>query len=171
VNPDPNGLPAILNAHGAALYALLTRLTLRADVAEDLLQELFLKLREAPGFARAENPRAYAFRTAIHLAFDWRRAQRPTEPLSADPAVTAAAPLDQLIEAEELDQTLEALQQLSELGRQVVVLRFLQQEEMPEIARQLGKTEHQVRGLCHKALEQLRTILRPAGEPEKRGTP
>jgi RNA polymerase sigma-70 factor (ECF subfamily) len=170
VSSDPNGLLNILETHGAELHALFTRLTLRAGVAEDLLQELFLKLREAKGFAAAKNQRAYAFRTAIHLAFDWRRSQRPTVPLRTEPADSAESPLAQLIDTEELEQILDAMQRLSELGRQVLVLRYLQHEEYLEIADQLGKSEHQIRGLCHKAIGQLRSMLRPAAaEPEKRG--
>ena len=168
---DPNGLLSFLEMHGAALHALFTRLVLRADVAEDLLQELFLKLERADGFAHAANRRAYAFRTAIHLAFDWRRRQRPMEPLAQEPALAVAPPLDRLIDAEELDQVLEAMTQLSDLGRQVVVLHYLQQQDYAAIAAQFGKTEHQVRGLCSKALAQLRAILRPAAsEPDKRGS-
>jgi len=45
------------------------------------------------------------------------------------------------------------------LGRQVVVLRYLHHQEYAEIAERFDKTEHQVRALCSKALEQLRTIL------------
>jgi RNA polymerase sigma-70 factor (ECF subfamily) len=161
-------LLGILETHGADLYALLTRLTLDAGVAEDLLQELFLKLRSAKGFTRADNPRAYVFRTAIHLAFDWRRTRRCTEPLRSEPAAGARAPLDLLIDSEEIEQVLDALQHLTALGRQIIVLRYLQQQDYADIAVQVGKTEHQVRGLCAKALGQLRELLRPAaGEPDK----
>jgi RNA polymerase sigma factor (sigma-70 family) len=171
VSSDANGLLSFLETYGGELHALFTRLVLRADVAEDLLQELFLKLQRADGFARAANRKAYAFRTAIHLAFDWRRAQRPIQPLAREPAIAVASPLDRLVDAEELEQVLDAMTQLSELGRQVVVLHYLQQQEYAAIAAQLGKTDHQVRGLCSKALAQLRMILRPAAsEPDKRGS-
>jgi RNA polymerase sigma factor (sigma-70 family) len=160
VNTNRDKLLDILNTHGAELYALLTRLTMRADVAEDLLQELFLKLRAAKGFAAVTNQEGYAFRTAMHLAFDWRRAQRPIEQLRTEPASAAESPLDNLIDAEELEQVLDAMQHLSELSRQALILRYLQHHEYGEIAAQLGKTEHQVRGLCHKGITVLRTMLR-----------
>jgi RNA polymerase sigma-70 factor (ECF subfamily) len=160
-------LLSILETHGAELYALFTRLTLNASVADDLLQELFLKLRAAEGLALANNPRAYVFRAAIHLAFDWRRARRPTEPLSAEPAAADRSPLERLIDSEELEQVLDALQHLSALGRQVIVLHYLQRQDYADIAAQVGKTEHQVRALAAKALGQLRLRLRPTSEPEK----
>jgi hypothetical protein len=61
VNPDARGLLSILDRHGAELHALFCRLTLRADAAEDLLQDLFLKLRSSAGFARADNRKGYVF--------------------------------------------------------------------------------------------------------------
>lgn len=175
VKADPSGLLSILDKHGAQLHALLTRLTLRSEVAEDLLQELFLKLARAKSFSAAHNPRAYVFRAAIHLAFDWRRAQRYAEPLPTDLPLSStengAGPLDRLIDAEELEQVLDAMRYLSRLGRHVVVLRYLQQFDYAEIAEQLGKTVHQVRGLCAKALGQLRSMLIPAVcEMEREGT-
>jgi RNA polymerase sigma factor (sigma-70 family) len=147
--------------HGAELHRLLTRLTLRPEIAEDLLQDLFLKLRNAEGLGRANNRKAYVFRAAIHLAFDWRRAQRDIKPLRGEPADPGVSALDRLADADQLEQVLNAMQQLSELSQQVIVLRFLQQQEFSEIAMQMGKTDHQVRGLCSKAIGQLQAILQP----------
>jgi RNA polymerase sigma factor (sigma-70 family) len=96
----------------------------------------------------------------MHLAFDWRRAQRPVEQLRTEAASAAESPLDNLIDAEELEQVLDAMQHLSELSRQALILRYLQRHEYGDIAAQLGKTEHQVRGLCHKGITALRTMLR-----------
>jgi len=51
-------LVAILDAHGAALHAVLYRLTLRHDAADDLLQELFVRLAGSRGFAASPRARA-----------------------------------------------------------------------------------------------------------------
>jgi RNA polymerase sigma-70 factor, ECF subfamily len=168
VSSEPDRLLSILDKHGAELYALLTRLTLRADVAGDLLQDLFVKLKDADGLRRANNPKAYVFRAAIHLAFDWRRQRRLTEPLTGDVADAESSPLDRLIDSEEMEQIVEGMQQLSPLAREIMVLRYLQHEEYAGIADQVGKTEHQVRALCAKAIGQLRNLLQPApGKSQK----
>jgi RNA polymerase sigma factor (sigma-70 family) len=65
-----------------------------------------------------------------------------------------------LIEVEELDRILDAMQRLSELSRRVVVLHYVERQDYAQIAQELGKTEHQVRGLCHKGLTKLRAICR-----------
>lgn len=63
----------LLNEHGGRLHKLLVKLTLRRDVAEDLLQDLFLRLSKSKGFHRSPSPERYLFRAAINLAFDWPR--------------------------------------------------------------------------------------------------
>ena len=156
-------LLGLLETSGARLYALLARLTLREDVAEELLQELFLKLHGAQHQGGIDCWYAYARRTAINLAFDWRRRQkiRRTWPLDgvSERASEDRAPLSRLVESEELEQVLAAIDRLGGTSREVFVLRYLEQNAYEEIAEQLGKTVHQVRGLCSRAMSTLRSAL------------
>ncbi|MHC4655577.1 MAG: RNA polymerase sigma factor [Planctomycetota bacterium] len=66
----------LLEKSGARLHTLLTRLTLREDVAEELIQELFIKLTNSNELDKVENLGAYARKAAINLAFDWRRSRK-----------------------------------------------------------------------------------------------
>jgi RNA polymerase sigma factor (sigma-70 family) len=156
-------LLGLLETSGARLYALLTRLTLREDVAEELLQELFLKLHSAQDQGGIDCWYAYARRTAINLAFDWRRRQkiRWTCPLDgvSERASEDRAPLSRLIESEELEQILAAIDRLHGTSREVFVMRHIEQNSYEEIAGQLGKTVHQVRALCFRAMSTLRSVL------------
>ena len=164
----------LLENSGAKLYALLTRLTLREDVAEELLQDLFLKLHGARDQGRIDCWYAYARRTAMNLAFDWRRRQAARRTCSLDAlaerASETAAPLGRLIASEELEQVLAAIDQLNGASREVFVMRYLEQNSYEEIAGQLGKTVHQVRALCFRAMSTLRDMLgcdpSPAGGKE-----
>ena len=152
----------LLDKSGADLFALLTRLTLREDVAEELMQELFIKLNNSRGIGKVANWNAYAHRAAINLAFDWRRSQKQTvltlgqvaEPVSNDDS-----PLRMLVRSEEIQQTLDAIGRLKKASREVLVMRYLQQESYDNIAEQLGKTSHQVRALCSRAIRSLRDVL------------
>ena len=152
----------LLDKSGANLYALLTRLTLREDVAEELMQELFIKLINSRSFDKAGNPEAYARRAAINLAFDWRRS-RKRNPLRLDqirePASNDSSPLAKLVRAEEMDEILNAIGQLKKVPREAFVMRYVQQESYDYIAEQLGKTSHHVRALCSRALNRLRNLL------------
>ena len=153
----------LLEKSGVGLHALLTRLTLREDVAEELLQELFLKLHGAQDQGGIDCWYAYARRTAINLAFDWRRRQkiRRTCPLEGvlERASEDRASLSRLIESEELEQVLAAIDRLGGTSREVFVMRYIEQNSYEEIAGQLGKTVHQVRALCFRAISTLRCVL------------
>lgn len=153
----------LLETSGAKLHALLARLTLREDVAEELMQDLFIKLQDARDPGGVECWYAYARRTAINLAFDWRRRQKTRRTATLDGLSERASdnedPLGRLIESEELEQVLAAVDRLSGASREAFVMRYLQQDSYEEIAEQLGKTVHQAHGLCHKAMSALRSML------------
>jgi RNA polymerase sigma factor (sigma-70 family) len=152
----------LLDKSGAELFTLLTRLTLREDIAEELMQELFIKLSRSRGPSKVANWGAYARKAAINLAFDWRRCHKHAE-LSLehahDQASDGQSPLGRLIQSEELAATLNAIDRLNGISRQVLVMRYIQQESYDDIARQLGKSSHQVRALCSRAMRHLRDIL------------
>jgi RNA polymerase sigma factor (sigma-70 family) len=152
----------LLEAEGRGLYALLLRLTLREDAAEELLQELVVRLCDSEGFAAADDPAAYAYRSAAHLAFDWRRARkrRPgMASLEVDPPAASPSALAQLVDAEDTERILDAVARLDEPYREAFVMRWIQEQPYEAIAPHLKRTPHQVRGLCHKALQQLRAWL------------
>jgi RNA polymerase sigma-70 factor (ECF subfamily) len=152
----------LLEKSGASLHTLLTRLTLREDVAEELIQELFIKLTNSNELDKVENLDAYARRAAINLAFDWRRSQK-RDALRSDrlnePAPNNNSPLAKLVQREELEEILNAIEQINTPAREVFVMRYIQQESYDDIAKQLGKTAHQVRALCSKALGHVRDKL------------
>ncbi len=141
-------------SRGPYLLRLLYRVTLREDVAEDLLQELFLKLRASEGFRAAANRSAYARGAALHLAFDWRRDQRrcPITALPPDESLAAASsPLQRLIEEEEIQTVLDLMADLPTAGVELLTMRYLQQDSYETIGHQLGKTAHQARALPQSA--------------------
>lgn len=76
LNPNPNpatgDLSAVLLENRAALLRFLLARRIAPDDAEDILQDLFVKLKaHAPG--SVAEPRAYLFRMADNLVLDRRR--------------------------------------------------------------------------------------------------
>ena len=153
----------LLDRSGGRLLALLTRLTLREDIAEELMQELFIKLSTAPNRDRVDCWEAYARRTAIHLAFDWRRRRRIRRAKAledvCEPVSPMRGPLADAIQTEAFEQVLAAVERLKGTSREAVVMRYIQQDSYEAIAEQLGKTPHQVRALCFRAMNRLRDTL------------
>jgi RNA polymerase sigma-70 factor (ECF subfamily) len=152
----------LLDRSGAKLHTLLTRLTLREDVAEELMQELFVKLSDVATSEKISNWDAYAYKAAVNLAFDWRRRNRqsfvPLEEIS-EPASDDCSPLEGLIHNEAVQQVLSAVGQLNGAAREAFVMRYIQQESYESIAEQLDKTPHQVRALCSRVMNYLRDVV------------
>lgn len=159
MDESTQSLVALLDAHGVRLHGLLAKLTANRDVADDLLQELFLRQLKSESLADAPNPEAYLFRSAINLAFDWRKRTRHTREYSlSDPdvAVTSTSPVDQMVMQETTQQVLVAMDLLSKWDRELISLRFIQGESYEWIACRWDSTPHRIRSRCSKALSRLR---------------
>ena len=159
----------LLSRSCAKLHTLLTRLTLREDVAEDLMQELFIKLSDVATFKKISNLDSYAYRTAVNLAFDWRRSNKSRQievPLNvvAEPVSNDCSPLNALMRNEMVQKILSAVGRLNGTAREAFVMRYIQQESYEFVADQLDKTPHQVRALCYKVMNYLRDVLGSAGK-------
>ena len=160
----------LLEEAGAGLHVLFVKLTLREDVAEELMQELFVKLSTSGRLDRVENRIAYARRAAINLAYDWRRKQRHgavSIDNVGDIPDKADSPLAEVIRREELEDVIDAVGRLNKDSRDSVVMRYIEQRSYDYIAAQLHKTPHHIRAVCHRARQRLRTIL---GQNESSGS-
>jgi RNA polymerase sigma factor (sigma-70 family) len=151
-----DALVQLLRKSGPELHAMLTRLTLRPDRAADLMQELFLKLHGSAAFGAARDPRAYAFRAAIHLALDDKRRERTHGPLPEFLVAAGMPPVEAAALAEEAARLMAVVAELTPLAREAAVLHFIEQQPHERVAAIMGKTAHQVRALCQDALQQLR---------------
>jgi RNA polymerase sigma factor (sigma-70 family) len=151
----------LLEENGRSLYRMLTRLTLREDIAEDLLQELFIKLSSSQ-IGSVKNLSAYAYRSAVNIAFDWRRKRQIKTIRLADieqPMCPRSSAAENLMMQDDFEQILDAAQSLSNLSREVFVMHHIQQVSYKEIAVEFDKTEDQIRAICHKAIEKIRLKL------------
>lgn len=150
----------LLERSGPRLHAMLTRLTLDESVAEELMQDLFLKLLEIKKPEKIENLQAYAYRIAINLAFDRRRRKRDFLALSDTHIDQRTQKAEvKLIQNEQLQHILNAVEQLSGQTRECFVLHYIEQMDYDEIANRTQKTPKQVRGLCSKGIQHIRQIL------------
>lgn len=130
--------------------------------AEDITQNVFAKLITAIGkYEQREVPfTAWILRVARNAALDHMRARRaiPTE----DVAGRRDAGQRQVGQERGRDLR-QALEQLPEDQREVLVLRHIVGLSPVEIADALGKTESSVHGLHHRGRRTLRTNLTALG--------
>lgn len=157
-----------LEQSGPRLHGLLLRLTLDETAAEELMQEVFIRLFEIKRLEKIENLHAYACRIAINLAFDRRRQQRPFLQIpESRPDRRIPNVAHRLMQNEEITKILNAAQALSGLTRECFVLRYVEQMEYAEIAERTRKNQKQVRALCSKGIQRIREILNEQTEAYK----
>ena len=133
-------------------------------LAEDATQTVFTRLAQsAPGLNTDPELVAWLHRTTVHVAIDlWRsETRRQTREQKAAMELTEA---DSAQLWQELTPHLdEALNELDDVERQAVLLRFFQSKSMREIGQSFGVSEDAAKMRVSRALERLRTQLVPRG--------
>jgi RNA polymerase sigma factor (sigma-70 family) len=156
---DLDALDLLFARHHRRLYAFLARLTGDRDAADDLVQDVFLRLLRFRERYREDGQfLPWLFRIARNLAADRYRDRRGSEELSADtaPASDDSAVLDRLIENEDHQQLERALAALPMIHREVLLLRGTERLSHRDLATALNCTEGAARVRVHRALAALR---------------
>jgi RNA polymerase sigma-70 factor (ECF subfamily) len=171
---DAGAFTHLVEAFQARLVQFFYRLCWDRDRAEDLTQDLFLKLiRSAARYEPQGRLSTYVFRVATNLWIDHYRAQRPQPRLYSldQPAHEAAATIadarpaeaplpEQLaIDAEERARLRAALQQLTEPHRIVFELAVYQQLPYAEIGAILAIPVGTVKSRMHNSVQFLKQTL------------
>ncbi|WP_334191936.1 RNA polymerase sigma factor [Pararhodobacter sp.] len=137
------------------------------DLAEDLMQDAFLRLLSAPP-RRAEgrdNPRGYLFRIARNLLIDRVRREGRLPVIGLDLTDlgqlpdTAPNPEAALYQQERLDRIAAALAEMPERTRHAFALHRLHGATMAEVAAEMGISTSRAWGLIHEAYRHLRACL------------
>lgn len=142
-------------------YAPAVRGYLRAQGvpdADDVLSEVFLQVaRSLPRFSGDDDHlRAWVFTIARNRVIDAHRRRSVRPQLVDSPVPDLAAPKAD----DPVDPSLvAALAQLTQEQREVVVLRFVADLPLEEVATLTGRTEGAVKSMQHRALAQLARIL------------
>lgn len=168
---DAEALGLLMERHKAAVYGYLLRLTCRQDAADDLFQEVFLKLvRNPAAYNEREKFKAWLFTVARNAAMDYfrRSAVRGEVSLEGDggrpgPADFAASAEPGPAEAfysKTLAERLEAaLAGLSEDQREVFYLRHYSELSFKEIGELLKVPIGTVLARMSRAAARLREKL------------
>jgi RNA polymerase sigma factor (sigma-70 family) len=130
--------------------------------AEDLAQEVYVRLLRLEKLELIEEPQAYLYRVASNVAAEWRMRACHSKPHSAaelDTLVASATPESLLDESEFSRQLDGALQTMNAMTRAVIYLKLRDGMSHEEIARHLGITTRMVRRLLTAGYAQLRRTI------------
>jgi RNA polymerase sigma-70 factor (ECF subfamily) len=154
---DSGAFDTLFHRYEPRVYAFFLKRTESPERAQDLYQELFLRIHRARDRYDAERPFApWLFQIAHRLLVDdQRRAHRSHEVPIGDrePCADWTGSEEQVGDRETLGQ---ALAILSREERYVLVSSKLAGVGYPELAAQLGKSVESVRKLASRAMQRLR---------------
>lgn len=155
-----------VHAHGKAIRGFLAAMVRRADVADELTQEVFCRAWEARSrYQEQGNARAYLLQIADRLACDYARRSGAEQHLDEtawgqhEPASQIAQPWQQAQRSETVQELLAALDRLSGPQRRVLLLRYYGQLSFAEIAEMTGWPLNTTLSHCHRGLQALRKML------------
>jgi len=163
---------AVVTKHRPQIFRFLLSSTRDIELAETLTQECFLKAhRNWASFRGESSAMTWLMRIAINLQKDYwrnRRMQfwRQTRTNSVDlneasewlPSGESSAE-QQMLAKERVGQVWKAVEGLSVRQRTVFLLRYVEEQELSEIARQTGLSEGTVKAHLSRALGRVRAEL------------
>jgi RNA polymerase sigma-70 factor, ECF subfamily len=157
---DPRRFAELYERNFPRVYAYVSKRVPSREEAEDITSEVFHQaLAKIGGFEWRGAPFAtWLFRIAANTIVDrWRISGKESGEPVPDPADETAG---QDIERRAL--LFELVESLPEDQRRVVILRFVEQKKIREIAQELGRSEGAVKQLQFRALQNLRARLEGA---------
>jgi RNA polymerase sigma-70 factor, ECF subfamily len=164
---------AIVASHRPQIFRFLLASTRDVDLAETLTQECFLKAhRNWARFRGDSSAMTWLMRIAINLEKDhwrnrrmqfWRRTQ--TNSVDLDEASewlpSGERTIEQqLLAREQVGRVWKVVAALSERQRTVFLLRYVEEQELSEIARATGLSEGTVKAHLSRALSKVRADLK-----------
>jgi RNA polymerase sigma-70 factor (ECF subfamily) len=181
---DQQAWDQIVRQHWRKVFNLAYKFVGRHDEAEDLTQDIFLKIfRALHTFDRRANFQTWLISISRNLCIDhYRSVRKERETMARDvdaselmPVSKERGPYAQLEQAGLKQLIRQALAELPATLRQAVILRDLQEFSYQEIADELGLPEGTVKSRINRGrlelARQLRRLQteRPAGKPAPPG--
>lgn len=159
---DRAAVRELLDEAGPVVYGFVfARVGGDTGVAEDIVQETFMEaMRSASGFRGQAAVTTWLCAIARHrLARHYERERRQDMARSSLTLVGNEAASEAPDSVEDRDALVRALGSLSALHRQVLVLKYLDDRSVSDIADELGRSRVQVQSLLQRARDGLRRQL------------
>ena len=146
------------------IYRFIVLKVKSSEIAEDLCSEVFLRGWEAfKGKNEIENIQAFLYQIARNLLSDHYREAGRAQLVSVEYAPITDPNQDleeKALVQSDLEQVKASLANIKEDYREVIIWYYLDELQVPEIAKILDKSEPTVRVLIHRALKALKNELK-----------
>jgi len=168
---DHGSFELLLKKHRGPMIHFLHRMVQNDAVAEELAQEVFLRVYSARGnYQPSAKFTTWLFRIGMHLALNWIRDGRGEKSQTSLDRETAAGPAmqvpdrrktveQQLLYEVKLREVRQAISMLPNKQRTAVMMHKYEEMEYAQIAGAIGCSESAVKSLLFRAYEALRARL------------
>ena len=168
---DGTSFGVLLEKHRASVIHFVYRLVQEQAVAEELAQEVFLRVyRSRSSYAPTAKFKTWLFRIATHRALNWLRDERHArgqERLDDGPADLPARQISdrrpsveqEMVREVKREEIRRAVAALPEKQRAAVLMHKYEEMEYTQIAKVLGCSDSAVKSLLFRAYETLRARL------------
>lgn len=155
----------LVDRHCALVYSVATRVTRNPDLARDVSQQVFSKLAAKPGSIPASLPlAAWLHRTTRSLAIDLVRSEQSRKQREIAHSTSPAMNSEPAPDWSRLEPVIDTLiDELPEIDRRAVVMRFYEKRSHGAIGAVLGLSEEATRKRLDRALDRLRALLAKRG--------
>jgi RNA polymerase sigma-70 factor, ECF subfamily len=167
---DPDLLHALIEQYQHRLLRYLLHLTGNRAVAEDLFQEVWVRVLEKGHLYDGRNRFVTWLMSIGHnVAIDYLRKrnpasldemQDPEDGAPFEPPSSRPSPFDEAVSHQQQERFDEALERVPALFREVLVLRFQEQMKLEEIARLIRIPVSTVKTRIYRGVIALRPLLK-----------
>ena len=166
VQGDRQAMAQIYDRHGGLVYGIALKVLGSPQEAEDLTQDIFLKLAETGYDPQRGSLRTYLAMLTRSRAIDRVRsrhtAQRAGQRLQRrQPTGATPTPISEALQQEQDQQVRAALAQLSDSQQQILKMAYYDGMTQAKIAERLDKPLGTVKTQARRGLLRLRQILQP----------
>lgn len=160
---DYQSFNQLFNRYYGRLCAFVFEITNNAAVAEDIVQEFFMKLWANRGKIKVSgNPRSYLFTSCKNAALNYIR-DEIAKKKKIDTLVDVNLSDDEISEMEDyLDALEKCIAQLPERSKQVFLMHKFEDYSQKEISEKLKISVKTIKNQIWKSLQYLRECLDPA---------
>lgn len=169
---DPEAFRTLVEQHSRAVFRVAYRITGRAEDAEDVVQETFLRAyRQLDRFESRSNFGTWLHRIAANCAVDLLRGRprremteenETLERLSGGDADGALpSPERALLGRQIAERVRQALDRLTDMERAAFTLRHFEGQSIEEISRALGLRTNATKHSIFRAVKKMRQELKP----------
>ena len=162
---DPDAFSALYDATSSKLYGIILRILRRRDLADEVLQEVYVKIWEHaaefdPGRA---SPITWMATIARNRALDEVRKKTPVSiedtPEALDVPSSGPDPLAALETSQDIRRLKACLDTLDPMKREIVVLAYLNGASREQLSQRFGHPVATIKTWLHRSLAQLKVCL------------